>query len=163
MSINSATKITLGELCSLTGFSKTWINRLAADGYFKAEGHGVYKLGAVINGLLKHAKGKRKTAPQADASRRLMLARAAEIEQRTALEASTLMYSADHRAILDLLIGGLRAEIESLPAQLTRDRVLRGEYEEKINTMMGRLSDRWERAGRELQAQVDEQDAAEDE
>ena len=67
------------------------------------------------------------------------------------------------RAILDLLIGGLRAEIESLPAQLTRDRVLRGEYEEKINALMVRLSARWDRAGRELQAQVDAEDAAEDE
>jgi hypothetical protein len=157
--ITKSTEVTLAEILALTNLSKTFILDRVRDGYFEAVRPGVYKLGAVWLGLLKHQKDLRKAATQTESSVEVQKARAAQIRQKTAIEARELIPMADACAMIDKIVGGTKAEMEGMPALLTRDRALRVEYEKIFHDMMQRLSDRYAAIAKEID---DEEDGAEE-
>jgi hypothetical protein len=144
MKITKSTEITLEDLATLTNLSKTWLNKLANEGYYKAERRGVYKLSAVILGLLKHDKDQRKAASQTAGMAEVQKARAREINLRIAQREGTLMEMQEHHEIFDIAFGILKNAIESLPARFIRnDKPLRRQLDEGIQESFKVASDKF--------------------
>jgi hypothetical protein len=157
--ITKSSEISLEDAAALTNLSKTWLLKLANEGYFKAERHGVYKLGNVIQGIIKYHKEERRNASQTAASAEVQKARARQINQRTALEAGELRRTSEFNATTDQIVGGIIAELNGLASRLTRDRTLRVEYDKVIHDMRQRLTDQWAALAK---GETPEEDIAED-
>ncbi|WP_315731767.1 MULTISPECIES: hypothetical protein [unclassified Bradyrhizobium] len=149
MRFTKNTEVSLEELAAITGRSKSWLNKLAADGYFKSERHGTYRIGNAIAGLLRHGKEDKRSAAQTSAAVDVQKARAEQIRLRTAREAGDLVTHQFHTDIIGLIVGDLVAFLNGLPARLTRDPKLRSEYEATIGSERLRLCEQWERLASE--------------
>lgn len=141
--ITKDVEVTLDELANLTNLSKTWLNKLANDGFFKSERRGFYRLGNVINGLMKFYKDDRRASSQTAAMHKVHEARAKQIEQQTARQARELISFELHGEIVDMIVGSIVAFCNGLPSMLTRDPTLRAEYIAKIDKERHRLSAYW--------------------
>jgi hypothetical protein len=152
--ISKSTEVTLAEIVELTNLSKTVINKLAATGYFKAERHGVYKLGAVMLGLLKYYREERKTEQQTAAQQRLLNARARQVELRIAQEEKELIPMADAIEWSDLHTGDAISTFNGLAAMLISGNTAlvphRAYIERVIDDARERLCEKWRKRAAEF-------------
>lgn len=139
--------ISFTQLVATLNMNRVAIQRMIDAGYILRGKDLLYPLHSAVQGALRYTKdtGLKRGTGREQAAVRVQEARARSIDQATALQAKELIPLADACALIDLLIGGAKAELDGMPAQLTRDRTLRVEYERKFSEMMQRLSDRWER------------------
>ncbi|WP_407189142.1 hypothetical protein [Bradyrhizobium centrosematis] len=157
MKLTKSSEVSLEELADITSRSKSWLNKLAADGYFKSERHGTYRIGNVVAGLLKHAREEKRGAMVAPTPARTKVdeARAEQIKLRTARESGELVTFQFHCDTVALMVGGMAAMLNGLPAMLTRDLKLRSEYDRVIQGERQRLSQQWSRLADEESATSD--------
>ena len=153
--ITKNSEVSLEALAEIASCSKSWLTKLARDGYFKSERRGYYRKDNVIAGLLKHAKESNKPAPT-PAMTKYHEARARQTEQRTAIEARKLISFEEHLAIFDIVLGTLKSRIESVPAQVTRDIQLRRKFEAALSDAFKWCSDRFAQMSKE--PEVDKED-----
>jgi hypothetical protein len=149
--ISKNTEISLEEIADVTGKTKQWINRLAADGYFKSERHGVYRIGNVWLGMLKKAAEEKKSA-LSPAHAKLIEARTKQIDIRNAKDAGELISFKLSTEIKDEICGSIIAMLNGLPSRLLqampaaqRDPALRAAFEGMINDERRRLNTHWEK------------------
>jgi hypothetical protein len=152
------TEASLEELASITSRTKSWINKLAADGYFKSERHGTYRIGNVIAGLLKHAnEQKRAASASGPGQQRLLTARAEDVELRTRIRAGDLIEFKEHTEINDVVYGTFKSELASLGSEIAtqrRDPALRREIEDAVDRRLKKASDTFAKLSGEMQAEA---------
>jgi hypothetical protein len=141
--ITKSTEISLEELAAITGRSKTWLNERAAEGFFKSERHGVYRLGNAMSGIIRFYERQRKETSQTASSAEVQKARAEGLRLVNAQRAGKLMYTSTHFEVVDIIVGDTKSELNGMAGRLTRDRDLRAEYEKIFHDMAQRLTDKW--------------------
>jgi len=153
--------VTLQQVVQLTNLSVVTINKMVNGGYLEKDGPGTFRLVKISPAHARWTKdhpgpgGSKSDSTKEASAQRVQDARAKQIEQATALEAKELIPISDHLALYDMLMGGLKAELSGMPAQLTRDRTLRVEYETKFNDMMRRVSERWKKKALSIEEGTD--------
>lgn len=162
-----AQKVGFADLVAVFNCSSRQINVWIDGGYLTKDKQGMFKLCEAVAGAQRYLRdhGVKRGGQTKDASTtRVNEARARAIEQDTALKSKELISFSEHCAIVDILLGGISAELDGLPAQLTRDKTLRAGYDAKLTEMKKRLQERWERMARSSEEDADiEPDAGEEE
>lgn len=145
-----------GELLGLSGMR---IRQLAQQGHIERKGK-TYPLVSVVKGYIAFLSNAKPSKASADAKIREM--KAAEIEQRMAERAKELVHIDDVTAELAAFVASVRAEISSIPALITRDKVERKKYESLIDGVLKRISERQSKASEAIKADGDADDAIEE-
>lgn len=162
-----ARELSFNDLVALFNASTATVMRMVDGGYIVKKTNGLYQENTAVQGAIRYARdhghGGKGATTKDGASARVNEARARAIEQETALKAKELVTFSEHSAILDLLIGGFSAELDGLPAQLTRDRGVRTEYEKKIADMKRRLSEKWARMAQSADDNAADDDSEDEE
>lgn len=132
---------TIGEILGLTSRR---ITQLAADGAIKRSTRGKYPVAAAITAYLTL-----QSTPSA-ARERLMEARARSIELQNAEREHKLIDTEEAISACDEIVGIFRAELDGLPARLTRDLDERKIVQEAVDAIGHRAADRLEQRAAEL-------------
>lgn len=149
-------EVTLAEAMRLTGYTKQNLQKLIEAGHVKRSDRAKFKLIDLFGGVMTHLRSQRKTTEQTVASQRLIEARAAEIELRTAVRAGKLMETEEHLAVMQMVFGALKVAIEALPSQIARDRDQRRLAEDAVSRALRQCASNLERLA------LDEEQAAEE-
>lgn len=148
-SSSPGTLVSLDLAAQLVMVTPRWVQKLAKDGWIPKAERGQYSLIGVVQGYIAFLKDEARRASKSAADSRVRDARAREIELRVARQQADLISYVDHVAILDEILGHIRAEMEGAPARLTRDRGLRDELKEIIHDALDKASRRLRQAATE--------------
>jgi phage terminase Nu1 subunit (DNA packaging protein) len=143
------TLVTLEVAAQLIMVTPRWIQKLSKDGWIVRPDRGKYSLIGVVQGYVNFLKDENRRASKSAADSRVRDARAREIELRVArLQADLIPYS-EHVAILDEILGTIRAAMEGAPARITRDLAVRDELKGVIHETLDKASRRLAQAADE--------------
>lgn len=151
--------ISLADAARLIGRTKQWVNTLVRDGWIPRSERGLYKPADVVQGYVRFILDEKKKGTKTTAQNRLQNARAAKIEQDTARDAHELIATEEAIGVLDEILGALKADLEGVPAGVTRDLELRRDIESKLDEIFGRAAARFEQKARDLRARGEADDA----
>lgn len=128
-----------GELAGVTG---QFISRLSAEGYVPRTAGGKVRVIDVFQGYLRFFRDEGRRANKSASASRVQDARAEEIALRTDERRKRLLAEAQTEAlgIIDEFFGGLRAALNSLPANATKDLALRRKLQNGIDGAFGEAS-----------------------
>lgn len=146
----SGAVLSLSQAAALVGKSERWVQLLAKEGFFAAEGRGKYPLLGYVRGVVAHYEARLDKSNKAATSNRATEARTREIELRTAERSRRLVAIEDHQAVVAEIAAMVNAELAGLPARITRDLELRA----KIETETGRVLDRLRHRAQERSEQL---------
>jgi hypothetical protein len=148
----SSGEMTITDAGALLGVSDEWVRRLIGDGYIKRTERGTVLRDDVAAGYIRWLKDEdRRSSKTASASRRDE-ARTREIEQRIAERDGRLIDLEEHEAVLDEIVGTLKAGLVGLPASVTRDLELRAKIETAVDGILTDASARLAKRGEELRS-----------
>ena len=125
--------ISLEEAGRLLGLSAERIRVLVKAGLIDRPQPGRVVLSSVARGYARYWQDKASQETKTSADSRVRDARAREIEMRNDERMRKLIPIEDATAVLDFLSGVVNEQLNSLPAQITRDIPLRREIEAKVN------------------------------
>jgi hypothetical protein len=144
------------DAAKLIGKSKIWLAKLVKDGFVKpGDKRGqttLYKPADVAQGYARYLTDEQRRSSKSATLSAVQAARAREIEMRIAREEHKLIDVDEALAVLDEIVGGLRADFSGFAASVTRDPVLRSLIEEKIDAIYKRHSDGLEQKAKALRA-----------
>jgi len=118
------------------------VRQLAKDGWIPKIDRDSYYLVDVVQGYLRYRNDAERRATKSGADARVREARAEEINLRVGVRAGQLMEHAEHVALIEELVGHVRAELGGLPARLTRDLPERRRIEKAVYELLQRLAAR---------------------
>ena len=110
-----------------------WIKALAPNRFDPVE---------VAQGYIKFLRDEDRRSSKTATLSRVQEARAKQIEQRMARDAGTTIAMADALALVDDVVGGLKADLDGVPARCTRDLVQRRKLEAELNDCLTRAANR---------------------
>jgi hypothetical protein len=157
--------ITVSQAAKLLMITEVWVRELAKKGYFTIPERGKVSLVAVVQGYVRSLKDEERRSSKSASASRVQIARAREIELRTAERERFVMRTDEALAVLDEIIGGLASEASGIPARITSDIELRDKIETALHDLFTRASDRLDerasalRAGSETDTPEPEDDA----
>ena len=159
-SFNPAQEISFTSLTATLNCSTRTLQIMIDGGYIIKSKKGGYQLNTAVQGAMRYKSdhGTKKSATKEAAATRVQEARAIQIEQETALQAKELISLGEHVAIVDIVVGTVRDQYNSLPARYTRDRDERAKLTKMCEQDMRALSEKWARLAKSA-----EDDATEDE
>lgn len=143
------TQVSLDVAAQLIMVTPRWVQKLAKDGWIPKAERGRYSLIGVVQGYINFLKDEARRASKSAADSRVRDARAREIELRVARQQADLIAYAEHVAILDEIIGHIRAEMDGAPARITRDLTVRQELQGIIHDCLDKASRRLQQAAEE--------------
>jgi phage terminase Nu1 subunit (DNA packaging protein) len=157
-------QVTTADLALVLGITERRIQQLEKPGVFRRLGHGEWDLADSVQSYLRHrlqSEIRRRRPPsRGNADEKLKTAKAAREELKLGLEERTLMPTEEAIAVLDDIVGTIRADMAGVPARLTRDMALRGRMETEIDAVFGRAADSFERQESTLRPRGDPDPAA---
>src|SRR3984893_12998702 len=128
------------DAAALIGKSRNWIAKLVAEGFVKKTGQ-FFRPAAVAQGYIAFLTDEARRSSKSATLSEVQAARAAEIRMRIAREQHELIELDEALAVLDEIIGGLKADFNGLAASVTRDSALRSIIEEKVDAIFQRHAD----------------------
>jgi hypothetical protein len=136
--------ISAAVAAKLIGVTPQWLTTLERGGYITKVSRGQYNLVNVVQGYIKYLKDEDRSSKKTAGDTRLKDMRAAEVEQRMMERQNTLKIAALEAAmaIFDEAAGGLKADLLSIPARVTKDIPLRRRIEAEINDALSAASKR---------------------
>lgn len=146
VSSSPGTLVTLDVAAQLIMVTPRWVQKLTKDGWIPKSERGRYSLIGVVQGYINFLKDEARRASKSAADSRVRDARAREIELRVARQQADLIPYAEHVAILDEILGHIRAEMEGAPARITRDLGIRDELKGVIHGSLDKASRRLQQA-----------------
>jgi hypothetical protein len=142
------------DAARLIGKSTVWLAKLVADGFVKpGQKQGretVYKPSNVVQGYIAFLTDEQRRSSKSATLSAVQAARAREIEMRIAREDYKLIDLEEALAVLDEIVGGMKADFSGLAASVTRDQALRSIIEEKVDEIYKRHADALEQKARAL-------------
>jgi hypothetical protein len=130
----------------LDGMSRSQMHRLEQAGRLVRSGRD-YRLLASLTGYaasLREAAERAKS--HAEDRRRLLAARARQIELRTAVQLGTLCRQEESLELFIEVLAPIKADLVGLAASVTRDREVRRAIDERVTVILNDAADRAERA-----------------
>lgn len=116
------------------------IRQLKVAGYIEYPVRGKTTIVSAVRGYVRYLKEKANETTKTAAASRVTDARAAEIELRMAERKRELIPQDDALLAMDHLVGVVGKELRGLPAQITRDMVLRRQIEDKVHGAQERIA-----------------------
>lgn len=126
------------------------IARLVSDGWIKKSVDDRYTVVGCVQGYINYLKDETRRNSQRSAVTEKDAARTREIELRIAMRERTLVGVDEAGAVVDAVIGAMRAEVDGLPARMRRDRALREELQKLLDGILIRAADRLDQEMRAL-------------
>jgi phage terminase Nu1 subunit (DNA packaging protein) len=150
------------EAATLILLTRARLYELVQAGWIKAIAPNRYDPAEVAQGYIRFLKDEERRTSKTATLSRVQEARARQIEQRTARDAGQTIAMADALALLDDVVGGLKADLDGVPARCTRDMVERRKLEAELNDCLTRAANRLDQEGDLLKAgiEVDPTEAA---
>jgi hypothetical protein len=130
--------------------TREMVRRLVAERIIERRADGSFDLDQARQAYIRHLRDRRSDRGAAEAA--LQLAKAREIELRTAERARELIEFDEACAALDDIVGGIVSELVGLPAAATRDLTMRKHLENLINGIRQRTADRIGRQAESLRS-----------
>jgi hypothetical protein len=127
------------------------IRQLIKEGWIPRGPRGRVNFIQGIRGMDRYRQDQLKRSTERLGDTKIKDARAREIEMRIAQKTGALIEYGEALAICQTLFGALKAELDGLPAGVTRERELRHRIEDRINGALGRVVKRlegWRETGR---------------
>src|SRR4051812_27114194 len=126
-------KFSTADLARVLGLTERRIQQLEKLGVFRRVAHGEWDLPASVQSYVRHRlQSEIRQSRSAEANKRLRLARAREVEVRTAERERRLIDTNEALNAIDEVLGTFLAELAGLPARVTRDLYLRTKLENEI-------------------------------
>lgn len=144
--------ITVAQASKLLMVTPQWLRQLAAKGYIPKAIKGQYPLVAAVQGYIRWLKDEERRTSKVQAESGLKAARQREVELRIAEKEGRLVDMEDVEAFFAFNAATFRAELEGVPASVTRDLKLREAIEQAINGAISRFERRFREAGEALRA-----------
>lgn len=140
-------RVAPGELSSLQAanlilLSRARLYELVREGRIKMKAPNCFDTAEVVHGYIKFLRDDERRSSKSATLSRVQQARAVEIEQRTARASAQTVELSEALALVDVVIGGFKADLNGLPARLTRDMDERRRLEAEINDILTRAADR---------------------
>lgn len=151
------------DLAVILGITERRVQQLETAGILAKAAHGEWDLPAAVQAYIRNrlaAKTKR-TATAGKAEGKLKAAKAAREELKLDVERAVLIDTDEALAILDDIIGPLRADLAGVPSRVTREMALRDKIENEIDAALGRAADTLAERGAAIRARGDAGAAAE--
>jgi hypothetical protein len=145
---------TVETACKLLRMSQRQFMRLQADGWIKRNERGKLEIIGVVHGGLDYTDDLIKRASARSKQNRFTEIKAREVEQRIAREDGILMETQDALDVLERVVGWSRSALESVPNRLTRDVLLRREYQKEVAIVLAELANQRRAALAELRSGV---------
>lgn len=144
--------ITVAQASKLLMVTPQWLRQLAAKGYIPKAIRGQYPLVAAVQGYIRWLKDEERRTSKVQAESGLKAARQREVELRIAEREGRVVDMEDVEAFFAFNAATFRAELEGVPAAVTRDLKLREAIEQAINGAISRYERRFREAGEALRA-----------
>jgi hypothetical protein len=138
--------------CQLLMLSRQRLDQLAAAGWIARVSKGRWRIVDLVQGYIRYLKDEERRASKTFTLSRVQEARANEIEARTARDAGQTIAMSDALELVDVVVGGLKADLDGLPARFTRDMVQRRKLETEVNDALTRCADRLDEEADDLKA-----------
>jgi hypothetical protein len=138
--------------CVLLKLTQPRLSQLEAAGWITRVAPGRWRLLDLVQGYVASLKDDTKRSSQTATLSRVQEARAKEIEARTARDAGQTIAMSDALELVDVVVGGLKADLDGLPARFTRDMVERRKLEAEVNDVLTRCADRLDEEADDLNA-----------
>lgn len=133
--------ISMRDAADLLGVTVERVGQLVRSGHIERIGRGKTTIRSAVQGYAAFLKEASDRATRTSAQERVAAARAAEIEQRTAVRNRELIPMEEAIEAMDELVGVVRSEAASVPARITRELPLRRKIEAEIDAMLNRIAD----------------------
>jgi hypothetical protein len=134
----AAGTIAAADAAELLMIDKRQVQRLAKEGFYPPSVRGRYQTVLLVRGYIRSLKESRKEDTRISAENRVRDARARDFEVRTARAARELAPIAELEAVLDEVVGELRAELIGLGSEITRDLDLRRKIDSAVDAKFTR-------------------------
>lgn len=144
--------ITVAQASKLLMVSGQWLRQLASKGHIPKAVKGKYPLVAVVQGYIGFLKDEERRTSKVQADSGLKAARQREVELRIAEKEGRLVDMEDVEATFNDILGTFRAELNGIPAAVTRDMKLRVSIEQGIDGAVARSEKRFLEARAALQS-----------
>lgn len=143
------------------GVTAVYIRKLARDGWFKPVARGQFDARDVIGGIYRFLKDESRRSTKSEAASRVTSARTQEIELRILDRSGELVTHArtEGLAVVDMALGGLRADLAAAPARITSDLELRRKIETVLNDALRAAATRAGNAARGIEEGDEPSDA----
>jgi hypothetical protein len=138
----AADMVSSGRLAEIFNVHSTQLLKLEREGWIRREANNQWSLLKVISGVMRYYTDPARRANKSATDSRVGQARAREIELRTAQRAGELCETAEAVALVDDIVGMLRADLSGLPAMVTRDLNIRRDIEKALNDILNRIAAR---------------------
>lgn len=146
----SITSLSISQVTQLLDRSHQWVHQLVKAGFITKEAHGRYSLVAVVRGVIAYYEDLQAKSNKSAAANRATDARTREIELRIKERSRNLIPVEDAQAEIADWVSAFRAEMQGLPARMTRDMQERRRLEQEIDAALTRLSRRTTQAEQAL-------------
>lgn len=144
--------ITASQASKLLMVTPQWLRQLAAKDYIPKAVNGQYPLVAAVQGYIRWLKDEDRRSSKVQAESGLKAARQREVELRIAEKEGRVVDMEDVEAFFAFNAATFRAELEGVPASVTRDLKLREAIEQALNGAISRYERRFREAGEALRA-----------
>ena len=123
------------DLADLLGVTPVYVRRISDAGFFPKAERNKFNLRQAVRGYIAHLKDDDRRSTKSASASRVHDARAEEIQLRTDERRKRLLAEAQAEAlgIIDEYFGGLRADLNSLPARTTTDLAMRRKLQNGID------------------------------
>jgi hypothetical protein len=128
------------------------LNQLERAGWIQKVSRGKYSIVAAVQGYIRFLKDEARSQTKSASASRVQDARAREIELRTSREEAKLIETEEAISFVDDVLGGMKPDIYSIPARVTRDLDLRRKITTEIDDAFRRAADRYEQEASALRA-----------
>ncbi|MGB5102038.1 MAG: hypothetical protein WBO04_01800 [Steroidobacteraceae bacterium] len=128
-------------MAALCGFGQEMLRKLERAGVFSKLARDRYSPPDVIAGVLAHMRDEERRSTKSAEARRVLEARAREIEVRTAVRTGNLIDMDTLCEHFAMIIGTFRSELGGVPAAATRDLSMRARIEAPLEDAITRARD----------------------
>ncbi|WP_246008448.1 hypothetical protein [Afifella aestuarii] len=146
-------------MAELLGLTPRRLQQLAGEGWITKSGRGRYPLTASVKGYLKFLEESARRSTDKDGERRLREIRIEREELALAKEKRAVIPTEEAIAATDDVLGMLKADLDGIPARLTRDLEERAKVKTEIDGVLARAAERLTKAARHLRTGGDDPDA----
>lgn len=140
------------QLAALLGLTTRRILQLEAEGHIASDGRNRYRLGPAIKGFIAFKESTFEARTAGAVNDRLREAKAEAIEMENLRKSRALIASAqaEIEAIIDQVLGPLKADLYAVPARVTADLNVRLRIEKEIDRALMEASKRAKKSSEEV-------------
>ena len=158
MAKRTGLRLSATATADLLGITPRWLQKLVEGEWIPRSARGEYDAQAAVQGYVRSIKAEKGEQSKGAGEERIRLARAERLERENREADRELIPLEEAFAGLDEIAAMLKADVNSIPARMTRDVTLRAELQRHVDDALRQAADRLKRILRELETGEEEPD-----